>query len=88
MIFILIFKKILVILHFKTKTMSKKVKFPTKKSLFKEINGNRVYIGKGCDIVHGKGWFCHIYDEHGRVGFGYDKKNIFSVYKKALVDIK
>lgn len=56
--------------------------------LKKKIGKNVVYLSKSWDLVHGKGWFCHIWVE-GRYlnGFGHHKTNRFTAYRKAIKNI-
>lgn len=53
------------------------------KCLYKEIGPLRIYLYKSWDLVHGYGWFCHIYKDIGKMTFGFSR-NKFSAVKIAL----
>lgn len=68
--------------------MSKKIKIYCNTWLHKKINENSVHLYKGYDLVHGKGWFCTIMNKNFNISFGFHKKNKFTAYRNALINLK
>lgn len=68
--------------------MSKQTNFPFKMSLKKQIGSVEFFLGKGWDLSHGKGYFCHAYHDDFRIGFGFHKTNKFIAVRIALRDLK
>lgn len=64
--------------------MAKKAHWPNNKGLTKDINGISFYLGIACDLKHGKGWHCQVFDEDFRVGYGFHKTNKFTAVRSAL----
>ena len=69
--------------------MSEQCHWPNKHGLKKDIGVYSLDFGRGCDLVHGRGWFCHAFykDLHGGIGFGFDKKNKFTAVRLAIKDL-
>jgi len=65
--------------------MSQKTKHGFSHALLKVIGNDHIYLYRGRDLVHGRGWFCHIYNyEDGRfLRFGFSK-NKFTAVRNAL----
>lgn len=56
------------------------------KALKKEIDNCTVYLYKACDLTHGIGWYCHVYDLNSRFfGFGFSS-NRFTAFRNAFSD--
>ncbi len=53
------------------------------KRIYREFNGGRIWLRKGCDLVHGKGWFAQFYYPDHKIGFGFSK-NKFTAVRKAI----
>lgn len=68
--------------------MSKKVNNGySRNCLVKEIKGATLYLFKGFDLVHGKGFFARIHTDDFKDGFGFHKTNKFTAVRQALKDI-
>lgn len=63
--------------------MAKLTKYAGSKALFSDANGARVHLYKSFDLVHGRGWFCHIWYDNYANGFGFSK-NRFTAYRNAI----
>jgi len=68
--------------------MSNKIKFYTKKTLFKEdINGFKVYLDYSWDLINGKHWICMVWNNRTfDFGHGIHKSNKFTAYNLAISD--
>lgn len=70
--------------------MAERCKFPTRRSLRKNIDGVRVQIGRGCDITNGYNYFVYAVNSKGRVqkiAWGINK-NKFTAIREALNQLK
>lgn len=56
--------------------------------LCKTIDGNETHMYKSFDLIHGYGWFVHLYDKYGFTGFGFSKKSRFTAMRLALKDLE
>lgn len=45
----------------------------------------KIYLYKGCDLVHGGGWFAHSYSRT-LIGFGFHKTNKLTAVRQALIN--
>jgi len=43
-----------------------------------------LYMYRGCDLVHGRGWFVHSYFDTFYVGIGFHKTNRFTAVRQSL----
>jgi len=64
--------------------MSERVAWPSKKGMYKEINGFQVYLGYTWDLSHGRGWFCRVISKKFKLTDGFHKTNKFSAVRSAL----
>lgn len=53
------------------------------KVITKKIDDITVHLHKGCDMVHGRGWFCQCVFADYTIGFGFSK-NKFTAVRKAI----
>ena len=63
--------------------MSEKTIWPNKQGLKKKIGSDLYYLGTGRDLKRGKGWFCGIYTENLKIGFGFHPTNKFTAVRIA-----
>ena len=64
-------------------TMSEIKKHGYDKACYKEIHGSRIYLYKGRDLIHGRGWFCHLYTDYTKPLFGFGK-NKFEAFRNVF----
>lgn len=67
-------------------TMAKRVKHGGSNALYKNIDhAFDCYLYKSCDLAHGIGWFCHVYNNlDNTVHFGFSKHSKFTAVRQAL----
>lgn len=56
----------------------------SKKCLVKHINGVTIYLYKGWDLKHGKGFFAHSVADDFKIGFGFHKTNKLTAVRESL----
>ena len=68
--------------------MAEKTKHGYDKCLRKKIkyknNIVTIYLYRGYDLIHGKGWFSHSYFDTFDIGFGFQKTNKLTAVRKSL----
>jgi hypothetical protein len=77
-------KKGYIFADIKHKAMKTKSKKSAHGGITKNIQGFEVHLQDSWDLTHGRGWFCHVYNEEHRTGFGFDKKNKFKAIRAAI----
>lgn len=58
------------------------------KGLNKKIGDKHFFICKSFDILHGFGYFVHVYDDCSFIGFGYHSSNKFTAIKNSLRNLE
>lgn len=65
--------------------MSEKAKHGNNKCLKTKIGQIEIYLFKGFDLAHGKGWFVRSYHDNFKTGFGFHKSNKLTAVRQALL---
>lgn len=68
--------------------MSQQAYWPNKKGLKKTTGNKDYYLGRACDLFHGVGWHCQVFDEDYNIGYGFHKTNKFTAVKIALQNVE